>query len=253
MTKQRSRRPASALRDADGRVWTYGRHAVAAALANPARTFSEALFSKNAEADFEAALTSAAGAVRPDSASPAEISARLPAGAVHQGAALFGPPPPSLSLDVLCAAPALNKPIVVLDQVTDPQNIGAIFRSAAAFGAAGLVLHDRRTPPLGGALAKAAAGAVDLLPHSRVPNIAQALALLGDAGYVRIGLTGDGETLSVERAEAPIALVLGAEGAGLRRLTRDRCDRLARIPIAPEMESLNVSAAAAVALFAITR
>jgi len=232
-------------------LWTWGRHAVAAALANPARPPGRLLLTRNA-AQRLAADGLAHGPfeeIRADG-----LTRLLPCGAVHQGAALQAPPPPALDLQAACLPPDAASPVVVIDQVSDPQNIGAIFRAAAAFGARAVVVHDRKTPPLAGALAKAAAGAVDALPHVRAGNIAEALARLGAEGYVRIGLAGEAEApLAPPPQDAPIVLVVGAEGAGLRRLTRERCDRLMAIPVSDKVESLNVAAATAVALYALRR
>jgi 23S rRNA (guanosine2251-2'-O)-methyltransferase len=142
----------------------------------------------------------------------------------------------------------------VLDQITDPQNIGAIFRTAAAFGARAAIVQDRRTPPLSGALAKAAAGAVETLPVVKAVNISRALEALKDLGYYCAGLASEGAAPITELPkDRPIAIVLGAEGAGLRQLVGETCDGLFRIPIDPVMESLNVSNASAISLYEATR
>jgi len=144
--------------------------------------------------------------------------------------------------------------LVMLDHVTDPQNVGAVFRSAAAFGARGVIVQDRHAPAFTGALAKAAAGALDATPHARVVNLARALDELDALGWRAVGLAGDAaEPLDQVLDGQPTVLVLGSEGAGLRRLVSEHCDALARIPMPGGFESLNVSAAAAVALYEATR
>jgi 23S rRNA (guanosine2251-2'-O)-methyltransferase len=149
--------------------------------------------------------------------------------------------------------PVDGRPVLVLDSITDPQNIGALFRSAAAFGVRAIIMQDRKAPPLTGALAKAAAGAIERVQEVRVVNIARAIEQLAEMGYRTIGLEGEARETIAHAAEgaAQVALVLGAEGRGLRDLVAERCDQRAHIPIAPEMESLNVSVAGAVALYAI--
>ncbi len=150
--------------------------------------------------------------------------------------------------------PLDGRPVLMLDGVTDPQNVGAAFRAAAAFGARAVILQDRKSPPFTGALAKAAAGAVDIVAHVRATNLARALEELGAHGYLTIGLEGEAES---ELAEAigsrPCVFVVGAEGKGLRPAVAAACARLAHIPIAPAMESLNVSVAAAIALYEARR
>jgi 23S rRNA (guanosine2251-2'-O)-methyltransferase len=144
--------------------------------------------------------------------------------------------------------------ILMLDQVTDPQNVGAVFRSAAAFGARGVILQDRNAPGLGGALAKAAAGAVDQVPHARVVNLSRALERLSDLGWRAVGLDGSAEeTLDQAIDSRPVVIVLGSEGDGIRRLVAEHCDSLAKINMPGGFESLNVSAAAAIALYEVTR
>ena len=187
--------------------------------------------------------------------SPDAISRALPQGAVHQGIALLCDPLPDLNLeDVVALKPPGSRLVVVLDQVTDPHNEGAILRSAAAFGAAAVVVQDRHAPPESGVLAKAASGALDLVPRVTVVNIARTLERLGRLGFWRIALASDGDSSLSEAAnQGDVALVLGAEGAGLRRLVREHCDVSAHIPIASEIGSLNVSNAAAIAFYELRR
>lgn len=178
----------------------------------------------------------------------------MPEGAVHQGFAVAVTPLPALALDDLLAQhpPAADALVVVLDQATDPRNVGAVLRSAAAFAAAAVVVQDRHAPDESGVLAKAASGALETVPMVRVVNIARALRTLAEAGFFCVGLDSGAEQPITSLAfPKRVALVIGAEGAGLRRLTRECCEWLARIPIAPAVESLNVSVAAAIALFAV--
>ncbi|MBI1393968.1 MAG: 23S rRNA (guanosine(2251)-2'-O)-methyltransferase RlmB [Alphaproteobacteria bacterium] len=241
--------------DENAPVWIYGRHAVAAALANPQRRLIRLLATKNA-ADWLVTLGGPAKAAigKAEDARPEHIDKALPPGAVHQGLATLVGPLPRVRLKDACADATPSRPVIVLDQVTDPQNIGAIMRSGAALGACAIVVQDRRTPPLSGALAKAAAGAVELLPCVRVVNIARSLEALGELGYFRAALAGEGAApIDDLPKDRPIALVLGAEGTGLRPLVAATCDGRFRIEIGSAMESLNVSTAAAIALYEATR
>lgn len=174
---------------------------------------------------------------------------------MHQGVALLCEKLPELDLeDVLGGASEKRRIVAVLDQVTDPHNEGAILRSAAAFDVAAVIVQDRHAPPESGALAKAASGALDSVPRIVVVNIARALEELGRLGFYRIALAGDGEgTLAEAAPPGDVALVLGAEGAGLRRLVRERCDAAAFIPMPGAMESLNVSNAAAIGFYELRR
>jgi 23S rRNA (guanosine2251-2'-O)-methyltransferase len=240
--------------DPDGTIWLYGLHAAAAALANPARRIERVLATANAAHALEAVLARAGTA--PEIAGAEAVAAMLPPGAVHQGIAVAARPLPARDLDDLCAGLA-DRPaalLIALDQVGDPQNVGAILRSAAAFGADGLIVTQRHAPSVSGALAKAASGALEHVPLVAVVNLARTLDTLGDEGFLRVGLSGDGSTALSAVPEADrLILVLGAEATGLRRLTRERCDVLTRLPTTPVMPSLNVSAAAAVALYEIRR
>lgn len=230
-----------------GGHWLYGTHAVLAALANPHRKVKSLLATAGAVQELPAGTKPA-----PQIVEPGALAQRLPPGAVHQGLALLAAPLPELAIDEVCAAPAPNALVVVLDQVTDPHNVGAILRSAAAFGASALVVTDRHAPNVTGVLAKAASGALEQVPMVRVVNLARALDELGELGYWRIGLDSEApDTLDRVAPSGPVALVLGAEGPGLRRLTRERCDALVRLPTAGPIASLNVSNAAAIALYAV--
>lgn len=239
----------------DGPVWLYGRHAVAAALANPARRIRRLVATKNA-ADWLAARTQENGPPphEPEDMKPDAIDRLLPAGAVHQGLAAEVDPLPRARLKDVCGGDGSDRIAIVLDQVTDPQNIGAVLRSAAAMGAAAMIVQDRRTPPFAGALAKAAAGAVELVPCVRVVNISRALEALQDLGFHCAGLAGDAPaSIDAFPRDRPLAIVMGAEGTGLREKVAETCDGLYGVPIAPAIESLNVSAAAAIALYEAAR
>ena len=234
-------------RPAEGMEWVWGRHAVEAALRNPGRTDLKRLLL----APGKTLSPAARGEPSRPTAEPldnAEISRLLPAGAVHQGFALLTAELEPIPLDEL-AEPAQGV-ILMLDQVTDPQNIGTILRSAAAFGARGVVLQERHAPALSGVLAKAAAGAVDAVPVARVVNLSRAIERLAELGWRAVGLDGDArQTLDQVLDGTPTVLVLGSEGEGLRRLVAEHCDAVARIAMAGGFESLNVSTAAAVALY----
>jgi 23S rRNA (guanosine2251-2'-O)-methyltransferase len=226
------------------RLW--GRHAVAAALDNPDRKVIRAWATREASAfmqfpkDIPVTLAEA-----PD------LGRLVPNDAPHQGVVIEVEALDETWLGDLVGAEAERSVLLVLDQVTDPHNVGAILRSAAAFGAIGIVTQDRHSPPESGVVAKAASGALERVPWVRVVNLARALEEIAEAGFWRIGLAGDVE-LELRDALGPsrVALVLGAEGAGLRPNTREHCDALARLPITNAVESLNVSNAAAVALYA---
>ena len=181
----------------------------------------------------------------------ADLGRMVPHDAPHQGIVIEVEPLEEMWLaDVLADAPE-RAVLLVLDQVTDPHNVGAILRSAAAFGAIAIVTQDRHAPPEGGALAKAASGALERVPWVRVVNLSRALEEIAEAGFWRIGLAGEAKD-DIKAALGPqrVALVLGAEGPGMRANVRDHCDTIARLPISEAMESLNVSNAAAVALYA---
>jgi 23S rRNA (guanosine2251-2'-O)-methyltransferase len=241
-----------ASRREDHEGWIWGRHAVDAALANPDREGPFRLVLTAGAAQALESRLSARRDLRPEILEPHEIARLLPPGAAHQGLALRAPPLEGVGLEDL-AEPARGV-ILMLDQITDPQNVGAVFRSAAAFGARGVIVQDRHSPALSGALAKAAAGAIETLPCARVVNLSRALERLADLGWRAVGLDGSApETLAEALDTRPTVLVLGSEGEGLRRLVAEHCDALARIPMPGGFESLNVSNAAAVALYECVR
>ncbi len=228
--------------------WLYGYHAVLAAIRNPQR-----------QRDRFLATTEAAARVRSDepSAVPEIVDRQsldklLPHGAVHQGIALSVHALAPTALEQILADAAANAVILVLDQVTDPQNVGAALRNAAAFGATALILTERRSTSAEATLAKAASGALETLPLVRVTNLARALDQMKTAGFWCIGLA---ETAKERLASAPldgrVALILGSEGSGLRRLTRKRCDMLIALPTQPPITSINIAAASAVALYEV--
>ena len=241
----RHRRPQGQTPRGQGvRFW--GRHAVLAALANPERRVKRIWGTREALGQLD--LPPVVPISFADVADLARLVAR---DAPHQGLVLDCAPLEDVFLDdVLDGDPA--RPIVLLDQVTDPHNVGAIMRSAAAFGAAAIVTQDRHAPPEGGVIAKTASGALEILPWVRVVNLARALDDIAEAGYWRLGLAGEAEaTLAEALPKGPVALVLGAEGPGMRHNIGQHCDALARLPIGDSVESLNVSNAAAIALYAI--
>lgn len=251
--KAPERKPSKADPSLNGALWLYGRHAVAAALANPARKIRRVLATKNALEWLKQNDGSISPSIVIHAARPEEIDELLKEGAVHQGLATLVEPLRRVQIEGACAPAETGRPVLILDQITDPQNIGALFRSAAAFGARAVIVQDRRTPPLAGALAKAAAGAIEKIPCVEVVNIARAIEDLQSIGYFCAGLAGEAEAEIAALPAAPLALVMGAEGDGLRRLVAEKCDQLFRIPIHAEMESLNVSTAAAITLYEAQR
>ena len=227
------------------RFW--GRHAVTAALANPERVVRKLWGTR------EALATLQLPPVLPVTfADVADLGRLVPADAPHQGLVAEVDALEDVWLgDLLDQGRDDGRPLVVLDQVTDPHNVGAILRSAAAFDALGLVTQDRHAPPESGTVARAASGALETVPWVRVVNLARALEEIADAGFWRIGLTGQApRTLAEVLGTQRVAIVLGAEGEGMRQNTEAHCDELARLPISMKVESLNVSNAAAVALYA---
>lgn len=262
MDKQHDDRPKRALRGRAGRmrggrgsgrastgaVRLWGRHAVEAALKNPERNHRKLWATREGIASLDGELPADFPVEYAQGADLARLVAR---DAPHQGLVLECDPLTDIWLeDVLTGDPA--RPVLVLDQVTDPHNVGAILRSAAAFNACAIVTQDRHAPPESGSLAKSASGALEVVPWIRVVNLARALEDIAEAGYWRIGLAGEAEAAMADALPSgPVALVLGAEGEGMRHNIVQHCDALARLPISSAMESLNVSNAAAVALYAV--
>jgi 23S rRNA (guanosine2251-2'-O)-methyltransferase len=239
------RRKARQQTKAENRPRFWGKHAVAAALDNDERQIHRIWVTREAAAQYDIPKE-----IPVTFADVADLGRLVPKDAPHQGIVAEVERLDDLLLADLLDRAEDHRPLLVLDQVTDPHNVGAILRSAAAFGALGIVTQDRHAPPESGALAKAASGALETMPWVRVVNLARALDDMAAAGFWRIGLTGEaGMTLAEALGPARVALVLGAEGEGMRQNTEAHCDALARLPISG-IESLNVSNAAAVALYA---
>ncbi|WP_375396904.1 23S rRNA (guanosine(2251)-2'-O)-methyltransferase RlmB [uncultured Sphingomonas sp.] len=247
--KRRGHRPSQAPGNRP-RLW--GRHAVTAALANPERIVRKLWATREGIVGLDIPPV-----VPITFADVADLGRLVPADAPHQGLIAEVDPLEEVWLgDLLdqgaADPPERQRPLLVLDHVTDPHNVGAILRSAAAFDALGIVTQDRHAPPESGALARAASGALELVPWVRVVNLARALGEIAEAGFWRIGLAGEAtDILATAIGGARVALVLGAEGEGIRHNTAQHCDQLARLPISPRVASLNVSNAAAIALYAV--
>lgn len=240
------RRKARQATKAENRPRFWGRHAVAAALANPERTIARIWATREAAAMFDLGSD-----IPLTYADAADLGRLVPGDAPHQGIVAEVERLPEIWLGDLLDGAAEKRPLLILDQVTDPHNVGAILRSAAAFDALGIVTQDRHAPPESGALAKAASGALETVPWVRVVNLSRALDEIAEASFWRIGLTGEAD-MNLAEALGPtrVALVLGAEGEGMRHNVALHCDSLARLPISERIESLNVSNAAAIALYA---
>ncbi|MBZ4022629.1 23S rRNA (guanosine(2251)-2'-O)-methyltransferase RlmB [Rhodobacter sp. TJ_12] len=247
--KERAKRAAAAET-----LWLFGLHAVRDALMNPARVKQRLVLTKNAADKLGEAI--AAAGLAPEIVDPRKFDSHVPLGPdqVHQGAALEVKPLDWGKLGDVALQGAGAPLVVLLDRVTDPHNVGAILRSAEVFGARAVVAPHRHSAPETGALAKTASGALERQPYLRVVNLADAMRELQNMGYVLLGLAGEAEiTLAAGLAQAgtrPVGLVLGAEGPGLREKTRETCDMLVRVPFASDFGSLNVSNAAAIALYA---
>jgi 23S rRNA (guanosine2251-2'-O)-methyltransferase len=242
---ERARR--DSLKPADDAAVLYGWHTVTAALRNPARRIRKLLATENAArhlGEENIPFSPSPEIVRPD-----VIAARLPADALHQGLYVEADPLPSPEIEQL-AAEGL---VLALDQITDPHNVGAIFRSAAAFAASAIITTARHSPEATGVLAKAASGALEHVPLITVQNLARALDALKQRHFQVIGLdSSGGSDLAALPLRAPLVLVLGAEGKGLRQLTKETCDHVARLDLPGAIQSLNVSNAAALALYIAT-
>ncbi|MGM0585835.1 MAG: TrmH family RNA methyltransferase [Pseudomonadota bacterium] len=240
-------------REGPATVWLFGLHAVRDALLNPRRDRRRLILTRNAAQRLgEEAI--ATGGLDPEIADPRKFPAPLDPQSVHQGAALEVMPLDWGPLEQVCAPRSPADLVVLLDRVTDPHNVGAVLRSAEVFGARAVVAPFRHSAPETGALAKTASGALERQPYLRLRNLADAMETLRELGYALVGLDGEAEQNLAPAVAAsrdrPLALALGAEGPGLRQRTRDTCDLLARIPSAAAFASLNVSNAAAVALYA---
>lgn len=233
------------IKKTGGGLKFWGRHAIEAALANPHRLVKKISGTREALASLD--IPREIAVVICD---VADLGRVVPRDAPHQGMVADVDPLPDIWLgDVLDAQ--TDRPLLLLDQVTDPHNVGAILRSAAAFDAAAIITQDRHAPPESGVLAKSASGALEIVPWVRVVNLSRALDDIAEAGYWRIGLDGDaGDELVSAMGSGKLALVMGAEGEGLRQNVSAHCDTLARLPMSSKMESLNVSNAAAIALYA---
>jgi 23S rRNA (guanosine2251-2'-O)-methyltransferase len=244
--RESGRRPAWRDREggADGPVILYGWHTVAAALANPQRRIRKLMLTENAARRLSEEKIETR--VAPEIVRPALIDQRLGPDAVHQGLLAEADPLPSPDIETLTQEGI----VLVLDQITDPHNVGAIMRSAAAFAVKAIVTTARHSPEATGVLAKSASGALELVPLVTVQNLARALTELNDRGFMTVGLDSQGgENLSAVALREPLALVLGAEGKGLRQLTRETCSTVARLDMPGEIKSLNVSNAAVLALY----
>ncbi len=246
----RPHRPHRLPRSGHQSVWLYGHYPVLAALANPDRKLERLLATRDVAERHAADFAAAGLSAKPEILSREDLTQRLPAGAVHQGIAALVAPLEETQLEDVLARCGEHALVLALDQVTDPHNVGAILRSAAAFGVAGLVVTERHAPADTGVLAKAASGALEIVPLMRATNLARTLDQLKEAGFWLYGLDerGDAGIGGLDLA-GRACIVLGAEGEGLRRLTAEKCDRLVTIPTEARLAALNVSNAAAIAAY----
>ncbi|MCC9625934.1 23S rRNA (guanosine(2251)-2'-O)-methyltransferase RlmB [Thalassospira sp. MA62] len=239
------------------RLILFGRHPVMMAIANPQRTIHKIWATENVRDEVMAALADAQRTdIAVDAAGRTDLDEMLPPGTVHQGMAMHCAPLPQLSIEELIADHKDSEKctVLILDQVTDPHNVGAILRSAAAFGAAAVIVPDRHAPPETGVLAKSASGALEAVPYIHAGNLNQTLDKLKGANFWLAGMDGYADqTLAEAKLKGRVGIVMGSEGEGLRRLTRENCDFLVKLPMSGKIESLNVSNAAAVALYELYR
>ena len=239
-----------------GQVLLYGRHPVLAAINNPKRKIGKIFCTKENADEVKKALSQNKRNLSVSIIDRKELDKLLPKDAVHQGFALQCQELEDYTLDEICRL-AEDKPnchILILDQVTDPQNIGAIIRSCVAFDTLALILQDKNSPTETGTMAKASAGMIEQLPVCRVTNLSRAMAQLKDSGFWIIGMDGYADTyIDSINKKGKIAIVMGSEGKGMRRLVEENCDATVKLPIAPSVESLNVSTAAAIALYEINK
>ncbi|MGE0252108.1 MAG: 23S rRNA (guanosine(2251)-2'-O)-methyltransferase RlmB [Dongiaceae bacterium] len=249
--RQSSGREAQIAPSFDHDYWLYGKHAVLAALQNPERKLRRLVLTEETRNEIDLP----AAALKPEILDRRAMDELLP-GAVHQGIAAKVQALPRAAIEDILEKTA-DKPnalVLVLDQVTDPHNVGAIIRSAAAFNADAVILQDRHSPPLSAAMAKAASGGLEVVPLLHVVNINRAIEQLKEANFWAVGMDGEApQTLAEAQLSGKLVLILGAEGEGMRRLTREACDLIVKLPISSQMESLNVSNAAAIALYELRR
>ena len=234
----------------NGQTWLYGIHAVEAALANPTRKKYRLLVHQEWNNSYKVEGSQ----ITPEYVTRQDIERQLPLNAVHQGLALLVAPLSHVAIETICKNAKEHSVVIVLDQVTDPRNIGAIMRSAFAFGACAVIVTEKYTPETTASMAKAASGALDRLPLVRVTNLTRSLVLLKKAGFWLAGLDANADQTIVQaNFNGKLAIILGAEGSGLRRLTSQNCDYLVNIPIQQSTDSLNVSVAASIALYEVFR
>lgn len=243
-------------KNTNGQILLYGRHPVIAAINNPNRKINKIFCTKENAEDIKKALNHNKRNCPVNIIDRKEMDKMLPRDSVHQGYAISCQELEDYTLDDICrlADQKTNCHILILDQVTDPQNIGAIIRSCVAFDTLALVLQDKNSPTETGTMAKASAGMIEQLPICRVTNLSRAMAQLKDSGFWIIGMDGYAKTyIDSVNKNGKIAIVMGSEGKGMRRLVEENCDTTVKLPIAPSVESLNVSTAAAIALYEINK